>query len=143
MTKAQIIHEFRKLEAIGFARISAEPETEDYFSVYGEPDSPEERREILETINRTGLWSVTTYTRCPHCKQWQIADSIGMCTGYDNPCSPNENSYVLDLMLAAILQHREAGHALALCQDVLQLVRRQWRSEPAARCRPTHRHPPL
>jgi len=33
---------------------------------------------------------------------WHHSDSVGFCTGYENPLKPEENFYVVDLMRAAI-----------------------------------------
>jgi hypothetical protein len=102
---------FRRLESAGLVRLRAEPERENYFSVYGEPEgydgangrrvsAEQEREEICRTLDRDGLW---------YCmaewfdgEEWQHADSVGMCMGYRDPLSPLENCYVPDLMASAV-----------------------------------------
>jgi len=99
------------------ARITAKPEEESYFDVFGEPDGyqnkygrwitpEEERAEIIDEIERTGNWCVMAqvYKECPVCGrgEWHTVDAVGMCTGYDDPTSPLENGYVIDLMQAAL-----------------------------------------
>lgn len=92
-------------------RLRALPEEESYFDVYGKPDgyvnqfgrrvsAEQERKEICETIERDGCWCV--FSEYFDGEKWQYADSVGMCTGYNNPISPFQNWYVPDLMQAAI-----------------------------------------
>ena len=93
------IENFRALESDGLVRLRAFPETDSWFDVYGEPDSAQERQEIIDQIDRNGCWLVLSefYAggQCHH------ADSIGMCV-YARPLDPAENCYVEDLMRAAI-----------------------------------------
>jgi hypothetical protein len=93
------IETFRALESDGLVRLRALPETESYFDVYGEPDSAQERQEIIDQIERTGCWFVVSEYLADG--QWHHADSIGMCV-YNRPLDPAENCYVEDLMRAAI-----------------------------------------
>jgi hypothetical protein len=95
-----IISEFRSLESNGLVRLRAEEETESYFSVYGKPESEKERQEMLETLERTGCWCVIS--EFYYNGAWHFSDSVGLCTGYENPLDPEENTYVVDLMRAAI-----------------------------------------
>jgi len=94
------IETFRALESDGQVRLRALPETDSYFDVYGEPDSPEERQEIIDQIDRHGCWCVVSEFYADGA--WHHADSVGMCAGYENPLNPAENCYVEDLMRAAI-----------------------------------------
>jgi hypothetical protein len=102
---AKTVLRFRELEAQGKVRIVAEPEQENYFDVYGKPDDEKEYQNLCDTIERMGCWyvHVDVFDGCPVCDRgsWETADSIGMCV-YDNPCSPYENCYVIDLMAEAI-----------------------------------------
>ena len=93
------IETFSALESDGLVRLRALPETESYFDVYGEPDSPEERQEIIDQIDRDGCWLVESEFYADGA--WHHADSIGMCV-YARPLDPAENCYVEDLMRAAI-----------------------------------------
>lgn len=88
-------------------RVNANEEFENYFDVYGEPDTEEERQEIINLIDRCGLWTVYSEYKCPCCGQYVIADSIGMCI-YDDPTDPKENEYVNDLIDSAIEQYNQA-----------------------------------
>lgn len=76
----------------GRARICVEPEEENYFDVYGEPEgytdadgnevTPEQEREdIIDLIERDGLWYYFAQVRCPQCGNWETVDSIGMVIG--------------------------------------------------------------
>jgi len=100
MSPEQIILEFRALESKRLVRICAEPETESYFSVFGEPDSAQERQQMLDTIENLGCWCVVSEFYADGA--WHHSDSVGFCTGYENPLKPEENFYVVDLMRAAI-----------------------------------------
>jgi hypothetical protein len=93
------IETFRALESDGLVRLRALPETESYFDVFGEPDSAQERQEIIDQIESNGCWLVVSEFYADG--QWHHADCIGMCV-YSNPLDPAENCYVEDLMRAAI-----------------------------------------
>jgi hypothetical protein len=103
---ARIITRFEDLKRAGLVRISAEPQDESYFDVYGEPDTEKERKAIEESIERDGLWHVFTEYQ-DESGEWQTADSIGMCI-YRDPCSPFENCYVVDLMDEAVTKAENA-----------------------------------
>lgn len=94
-------------------QIVAEPEQDGYFDVYGEPEgyvdqfgkwhSPEdERTEIVDQIDRLGLWIVCAQVRDPQTNEWETVDSVGMNCGYHDPTDWVENCYVPDLMRAAM-----------------------------------------
>jgi hypothetical protein len=101
----QAIATFRELESQGAVRIIAEPEQENYFDVYGEPDDPQARDEIEANLEDWGCWVV--HTEYFDGQAWQWADSIGMCV-YHNPIDPKENDYVPDLMRSAVEQYKHA-----------------------------------
>jgi hypothetical protein len=96
-----IIDTFRNLERHGFVRLRAEPEQESYFDVFGNPETPEERQEIMDRLNLHGCWCVFSEFRGDD-GRWHHADSIGMCAGYQNVLDPEENDYVCDLMASAV-----------------------------------------
>lgn len=102
---------FEALERRELVRLRAEPEEENYFDVYGEPEGYEgangrrvsaeqERKETCELLERDGCWHVVA--EYFDGQRWQHADSIGMNTGYKNVLSPFENCYVPDLMASAV-----------------------------------------
>lgn len=114
---ARALREWRELEAQGKVRLRAEDEQESYFDVYGEPDTERERKAIIESIELNGnYWCVAEYLvreECPagdcECpfhrdgrEEWEQADSIGMCAGYNDPLDPFENCYIIQLMQSAI-----------------------------------------
>jgi hypothetical protein len=101
LSQAKTLSVFRTLEDQGLVRITAEPEEESYFDVYGKPDNERERQSIVEALERDGCWYVQTEYFSPESEEWEHADSIGMCV-YDDPTSPFENCYVIDLMREAI-----------------------------------------
>jgi len=84
-------------------RIQCEPEEENYYDVYGIPESDKEKRQLAESLEK-GCWYVFSEYKCPCCGQWNRADGIGMCVGYNDPCLPFENNYVIDLMDSAVKQ---------------------------------------
>jgi len=100
MNPQSIISEFRSLESQGLVRLRALPETESYFDVYGEPDSAQERQEIIDQIESNGCWFVVSEFYAD--SSWHHADSVGMCVGYSNPLDPSENCYVEGLMDSAV-----------------------------------------
>ena len=93
------IETFRALESDGLVRLRAFPETDSWFDVYGEPDSAQERQEIIDQIDLHGCWSVVSEFYADG--QWHHADCIGMCV-YARPLDPTENCYVGHLMKSAI-----------------------------------------
>lgn len=108
---AKTLAQWRESESAGLVKIEAHAEEENYFDVYGEPEgytnaqghevsAEQERNEICEQLDRNGCWYVVTYAWQDG--EWQLADSIGMCSGYNDPCSPFENCYVPGLMRSAL-----------------------------------------
>ena len=94
-------------------RIMADDEQENYFDVYGEPEgyvnlfvrnvtADQERDELVEQIERNGCYCVYSQARDPQSGKWRVVDSVGMCVGYRDACSPFDNEHVIDLMQAAI-----------------------------------------
>ena len=94
------IETFRAFESDGQVRLRALPETESYFDVYGEPESAQERQEIIDQIESNGCWFVVSEFFADG--SWHHADSVGMCVGYSNPLNPAENCYVEGLMDSAV-----------------------------------------
>tara|TARA_R110000744_G_scaffold58452_2_gene122083 strand:- start:189 stop:581 length:393 start_codon:yes stop_codon:yes gene_type:complete len=86
----------------GSVRIRGEADEvdHDWCHIYTES----ERQHILETY---GCWFVLTEYKTPS-GEWEFADGIGECTGYDIPISPAHNQHVPDLMESAIEQHAQA-----------------------------------
>lgn len=101
LRQAKIIAQFRSLEARGLVRISSDDEQENYFDVYGKPDTEKEMKQMQETLNRMGCKWV--YSEWFDGENWNMADSIGMCV-YEDAESPFENGCVADLMEGAINQ---------------------------------------
>jgi hypothetical protein len=100
MNPQSIISEFRILESQGLVRLRALPETESYFDVYGEPDSAQERQEIIDQIESNGCWFVVSEFHADG--SWHHADSVGMCVGYSDVLDPAENCYIEGLMDSAV-----------------------------------------
>ena len=112
---AKIVQAFEERSDV---RIVCEPDQENYFSVYGEPSgyvgvngrrvsSAQERTELEDAIDRLGCWVVVAEIRCRCCGTWKSVDSVGMNTGYADPCDWLQNAYVPDLMNAALLAVEE------------------------------------
>lgn len=115
---ARTILAFRQAEADGLVRLRAEPEQENYFSVFGDHGPFERngheisveqwRKETTETLDRDGVW--WTCAEWFDGEEWQMADSCGMHAGYKDPLDPFENCYVVDEMrsaLDALAKHQE------------------------------------
>ena len=77
-------------------RICRDYEQERYTDVYGMPEgyknaegeeiSPEqELQDLNHMIEQDGMWYYFAQKRCPCCKQWDTADSIGMIIGNIEP----------------------------------------------------------
>ena len=102
LRSAKILVAFRNLEEKGKARIVAEPEDDNYFDVFGEPETQKERDEICRIIERDSIWYVKAEKLCcKKCGTFETKDGIGMCI-YNDPTSPYENSYVIDLMASCL-----------------------------------------
>ena len=97
LNSAKTLAHWRIQEKSGRVRLRAEHEQENYFDVYGEPDTESERKAIVEQIERLGCWFIIAEYRCSHCGEWKHAASVGMCI-YDNPLDPFQNDYVIGLM---------------------------------------------
>ena len=115
---AKVVAEFEEL-GDDCVKIEAEPEMENYFDVYGEPEgytnihgkrvsAEQERKDMLEQFERDGVWCVASYYK-DETGEWQHADSVGMCAGYKNPLCPLQNCYVPDLMLSAVKAYKAQG----------------------------------
>ena len=117
LQSARVVTSYLKLKEAGLVTLRASPECENYFDVYGEPEgctnvhgrrvsAEQERKEMCDILDRLGCWYVSSAVNrgCRHCgrSEWETVDGVGMCTGFDNPLSPYENPYVVDLMAAAI-----------------------------------------
>jgi hypothetical protein len=107
----RILAKWNEMESEGLVRISAEPEQESYFDVFGEPEgytdgfgrrvsADQAKKELIDILERDGCWYVKT--EFLNGEEWEHADDIGMITGYKDPCSPFQNCYVPDLMSSAI-----------------------------------------
>jgi hypothetical protein len=110
---AKIVERFQWLEYEDRVRLRYEDEDESYFDVYGEPDgytdiygrrisAEQAKQQIIDSIERNGNYWITSEVYNPETEEWEHADSIGMCSGYNNVLDPLENCYVPDLMAAAI-----------------------------------------
>lgn len=75
-------------------------EEESYFDVYGKPDDEREYKRICDLIERLGNYCVTSEYKLGD--DWELANSVGHCCGYEDALSPFENWYVIDLMAAAM-----------------------------------------
>ena len=98
---AKTLLKWEELENRGLVRIKAEDEEESYFDVFGREDDKEQQKATEDLIERWGCVYVST--EYFDGSSWQLADSIGMCV-YENPTSPFENCYVIDLMNECIEQ---------------------------------------
>ena len=115
MRSARILTKWEALEYRGKVRIQTGHEEENYFDVYGEPDTEQERKYIVEAIEQHGICYV--FTEYFSAGEWHQADAIGMCI-YSKPCSPFENDYATDLMGECIEQYEKAKEQRKAEKDV-------------------------
>lgn len=102
---ARTLTKWEALEYRGKVRIQADHENENYFDVYGEPDTEQQRKDIVDAIEQHGLTYV--FTEYFSNGEWHQADAIGMCI-YERPTDPFCNDYAPDLMKSAVDQYEEA-----------------------------------
>lgn len=92
-----------ELEANELVKIEAHPDYDPDPSFYDNwPHLSERSKQELKDRYCADCWVVAVYVRCRSCNQWRCVDSIGGNSGYDDPCSPFENCYVIDMMQTAI-----------------------------------------
>lgn len=113
LSAAKTILRFRELESRGLVRMRAEPEQENYFDVFGDPEAytnaqghkvsgEQAKADLIAALDRDGVW--WTCSEWFDGEEWNHADSCGMHAGYSNPLDPFENCYVIDEMAEAIRQ---------------------------------------
>jgi hypothetical protein len=114
---ARTILQWETLEAAGFVRIVVEDDQEPDFSYLDTWEHVSERtKEQLREEWADNTVVVQCEYRLNESDRWTVGDSIGGCTGYDDPESPFDNCYVSDLMagtikaLRAALKDRFCGH---------------------------------
>lgn len=136
LANAKTVARFHELESDGLVRLRCEPEHENYFDVYGEPEAyvgangrrvsaKQALKELEDLLERDGVWWMTS--EWFDGEEWQHADSIGMLSGYKDPTCPFQNCYVVDHMAEAIkqvenhlsaLEVEEANAHDAACCDI-------------------------
>ncbi len=105
--EARIQRQWDEAEEAGLVKLDADAEQENYFDVYGEPDDPEERDELIRQIDRQGVWHVASYYLDQETGDWVQADGVGMIFG-DDAADPT-NPYILDMKQVA-LENIYGGH---------------------------------
>lgn len=106
LESAKALALWNRLESAGLVRIEVEPEPEPDASFYDTWEHLSPRtREKLRGEYYNNCWLVETSYKLPGAG-WRHADLIGNCAGYEDPSSPFENPYVIDLMNSAIEQLR-------------------------------------
>ena len=103
---AKILETWREYETAGLVRLRTVPEEENYFDVYGKPDTEKERLLIESDLEQNGCWFIIAEVN--NDGKWEAVDSVGMCV-YADPIDPFENCYVTDLMAAAINAVAQGG----------------------------------
>ena len=105
LSAARTFGKWEEMEADGLVKIEAHIDHNPDPSFYDTWEHLSDKtREQLKQAYCDDCWGVITYYRCPHCGDWQQADSVWGCSGYSNPCDAFENCYVIDLMQSAIEQ---------------------------------------
>lgn len=100
--------QWNRLERAGLVILDAREEEQNYFDVYGEPDTEKERESIRHYLETWGCYCVMgRYSLKPitHDADWdwngEIGDSVGMCV-YDDPKDARQNWYVTDIKQTTI-----------------------------------------
>lgn len=118
---AKTVSRFQELKALGLVEMRAEPEDENYFDIYDEPEAytntygkrvtaKEARKEIEDILERDGCWWTGAYWRLSTKDEWELADSCGMHIGYSNVLDWQQNWYVPDEMRSAIDEYDKASY---------------------------------
>jgi hypothetical protein len=114
LSSARTILRFRELESEDLVRMRAEPEEESYLDVYGDDELrhaernghpipyDQARKELIEMLDRDGVWWTVAEWRASEDDEWEQADSCGMHAGYKDVLDPFQNCYVIDEMQSAI-----------------------------------------
>lgn len=97
----------------GMVRLGVEPDQDNYFDIYGEPEgytnadgaevtAEQERQDIIDLIDRDGIWWVFAEYRISPRHPWEIGDSIGMIIGANNPYEDDLKSTTIDQLRDAL-----------------------------------------
>lgn len=111
LSTAKTLVAWQEAEEAGLVRLRAEEEEENYFDSYGKPEAytsiygrrvseGQATKELEDLLERKGCWCVLT--EWFDGDEWHLADSVGMCVGYDDPCDWKQNWSVPDLMASAL-----------------------------------------
>ena len=102
LNAARVIKRWQELEASGDVAISKQFDHDSDASFYDYWEHLSERtREQLKADYSADCWVVQTVVIDEFGTE-TVVDSIGGCSGYDDPCSPFENCYVVGMMETAI-----------------------------------------
>lgn len=105
LRSARILDRWQDLENAGLVRIRTEFDTNPDPSFYDTwPHLSERTREALKEEYCNDCYGVIAEFRADRSDEWEQADSVWGCAGYNDPSSPFENCYVIDLMRAALKQ---------------------------------------
>ena len=95
---ARTFEQWNELESAGFVGIRAEFDPDPDPSFYDTwPHLSERSKSELKNRYRSDCWIVQTFIVNDEGEE-TVIDSIGGCSGYDDPCCPFENCYVVDMM---------------------------------------------
>ena len=77
-----IEQKFSQLEAAEKVRLRAEPEEMYYDEEFTDQfDDEEDKQDMLETLDREGVWVYVAEYKDPSSDEWKIADCLGMVVG--------------------------------------------------------------
>lgn len=112
LQNARTLDEWRKAQRARLVRIKAVAEEENYFDVYGKPETDKECKEIERQLEQWGCHCIISEVNFGDRTRddWRPVDSVGMCV-YANPLSPFDNSHVIDLMRTALDKIPQPGDA--------------------------------
>ncbi len=111
---ARTLAEWEQLEQAGLVTIEATPD-QDYrvHDYHSDKCTREHPCSECHYVELWGVWDVVTEWLTSTDDEFETADSICGCV-YNDPCSPYENCYVIDMMRAAI----DAYHNAAIAANI-------------------------
>lgn len=98
LRSAKIVDRFNRAERAGLVRISLIPDDSEYDPGDTDGMTAKQVTDMWDRINRLGVYGVVGEYRLNEDSEWESADSVWGCAGYDHADSFIENCYVPDIM---------------------------------------------
>lgn len=124
LSTARTLLAWKALEDAGFVRLETEPEDNPDVSYFDTWDhlSEQSKERMIERIDRLGIWVVMGQYRIDvGSDDWETADSIEDCQGYEDATDWRQNCYVPDIM-AATIEALKGALAARYCENCGHMV---------------------